>query len=302
MKAYALFQEYIWLVNTINHHERLTLEEINEHWLRTDMSEGIPIARSTFNRHRDAILDMFGIIIDCDKKDGYRYFIYNREVLDEESIQNWMLSTLSVNIVLSESKSISNRIILEPIPSCGENLIKFISAMKQSHRVKVVYKRYRSEDISTMLIEPYLVKLFNKRWYTLVKFPEENSPLFILSFDRILSIEVTDEKYKYDTNFDTANWFSNSYGIVRDGEVPIETVVIRAYGYEANYLRDLPFHHSQQEIATEKGYSDFEMRLSPTADFWTPLLSRGSAIKVLQPKWLADKIKNLHLEAITLYD
>ena len=27
------------------------------------MSEGLPIARSTFNRHRDAILDMFGIII-----------------------------------------------------------------------------------------------------------------------------------------------------------------------------------------------------------------------------------------------
>ena len=38
---------------------------------------------------------MFGIIIDCEKKGGYRYYIGNAEVLTEETIQNWMLSTLS---------------------------------------------------------------------------------------------------------------------------------------------------------------------------------------------------------------
>ena len=54
------------------------------------MSEGVSIARSTFNRHRDAIQDMFGVIIECDKKDVFRYYIYNSEVLEEESIQNWM--------------------------------------------------------------------------------------------------------------------------------------------------------------------------------------------------------------------
>ena len=77
MKSYALFQQYIWLVDTIHRAGRLTLEEINRRWLGTEMSEGIPIARSTFNRHRDAILDMVGVIIDCDKKDGFRYYIEN---------------------------------------------------------------------------------------------------------------------------------------------------------------------------------------------------------------------------------
>ncbi len=41
MKSYALFQEYIWLVETIHKAGRLTLEEINQRWLRTEMSEGI---------------------------------------------------------------------------------------------------------------------------------------------------------------------------------------------------------------------------------------------------------------------
>lgn len=302
MKAYALFQEYIWLVNTIYRFGRLTLEEINRRWLDTELSEGVPIARSTFNRHRDAILDMFGIIIDCDKRDGFRYFIDNEDVLEEDSIQNWMLSTLSVNSVLSESKGVHDRILLERIPSDGENLHKFIEAMKRGVRVLVNYRRYGGLGYgSPMKLDPFFVRLFNKRWYALVKFPEPTGLLFTLAFDRIISLDVTDEKFDYPKDFDPATWFRDSYGIVRDPEVPVETVVIRAFGKEANYLRDLPLHHSQKEVETTDAYSDFSLTLSPTADFFSPLLSRGAAIKVLSPQWLADEIKRLHQAAAELY-
>lgn len=302
MKAYALFQEYIWLVNTIHRFGRLTLEEINQHWLGTELSEGVPIARSTFNRHRDAILDMFGIIIECDKKDGFRYYIFNEEVLDEDTIQNWMLSTLSVNSILSESKAVQKRILLESIPSDGDNLHLFIDAMKRGVRVKVDYKRYGADtSTSVWRLDPYFVKLFNKRWYALVKFPDPNSNLFTLAFDRILALEVTDEKYEYDKDFDPAGWFKESYGIVRDPDIPVLRVVIRAYGREVPYMRDLPFHHSQKEIATTEEYSDFEMMLRPTADFFSPLLSRGPAIKVLEPESLAKDIREMHQAAANLY-
>ena len=38
MKSYALFKEYIWLVNTINFAGKITLEDINRKWVETDMS------------------------------------------------------------------------------------------------------------------------------------------------------------------------------------------------------------------------------------------------------------------------
>ena len=303
MKAYALFQEYIWLVNTIHRFGRLTLEEINQRWLETDLSEGLPIARSTFNRHRDAILDMFGIIIECDKKDGFRYFIFNEEVLEEDTIQNWMLSTLSVNSILSESKAVQKRILLESIPSDGDNLHKFIDAMKRGVRVQVDYRRYGSDAAkSEWKLDPYFVKLFNKRWYALVKFSDPKSNLFTLAFDRIVSLEVTDEKYEYDKDFDPAGWFRDCYGIVRDPEIPVTKVVIRAFGREVNYLRDLPFHHSQTEISTTEEYSDFELTLRPTADFFSPLLSRGPLVRVMEPLWLAEEIKKMHMDAANLYE
>lgn len=303
MKTYDLFKEYLWLVDTLHRRGRLKLAEINELWLRTEMSEGVPMARSTFNRHRDAILDMFGIVIECDRKDGFQYYIYNEEVLEEDSIQNWMLSTLSVNSLLAESKGVHERILLERIPSDGENLHKFIDAMKRGVRVMVNYRRYGTEPSkNSMKLDPYFVKFFNKRWYAIVKFPEPTGNLFTLGFDRIISLEVTDEKYKYDKEFDPAGWFRDCYGIVRDPNVPVERVVIRAFGMEANYLRDLPLHPTQKEIASTDEYTDFDMLLRPSMDFNAPLLSRGAAIKVLEPKWLADEIKASHQAALKQYE
>ena len=80
MKPYVLFQQYIWLVNIIHRHKKLTFEEINHYWQATELSEGMPMFRSTVNRHRDAILFMFGIIIDCDNKDRHRYFRDSLEI------------------------------------------------------------------------------------------------------------------------------------------------------------------------------------------------------------------------------
>ena len=301
MRPATLFREFIWLINTIRQHQRLTFEEINLHWVKTDMSGGLPMARSTFNRHRDAILDMFGIIIDCDKKDDYRYHIGNAEVLTEETIQNWMLSTLSVNNILADSLGMHERILLECIPSDGEHLHRFIEAMKQSVRIIIRYRRYGAEDCSLMLLEPYLVKLFNKRWYALVRHPEDGG-LFTLAFDRIVSLELTDTPFEYDTDFNPSAWFRDCYGIVNDHHVPIEQVIIRAYGREPHYLRDLPLHHSQRELYSTPEHTDFELTLRPTADFITPLLSRGAAIRVLSPQWLADAVKQAHLDAAARYE
>lgn len=300
MKSYAIFQEYIWLVNTIYNAGKISLEDINRKWLTTEMSEGLTIPRSTFNRHKDAIQDMFGIYIECDKKDGFKYYIGNAEVLEEDSIQNWMLSTLSVGAMLSESRSVHDRVLLESIPSSGENLQRFIEAMKAGVRIHVWYKRYSAEYETEMIVEPYCLKLFNRRWYGLVKYQNRNS-CFVLSFDRIRNLQLTGEKFQLMEDFVAAEWFKDCYGIVRDQDVELQKVVIRAFGQEVFYLRDLPLHPSQREIQTTDKWSDFEIQIRPSFDFYGPVLARGPLLKVLEPQWLADQIREQHQAAADLY-
>lgn len=299
MNTYTKFKEYIWLVNTIYQARSITLAEINEKWLQTEMSEGIPLSRTTFHRHRIAIEEIFGLYIDCDRKNDNKYFIGNDNVLQDDSVQNWMLSTLSVSNLLGESMSLSDRILLENIPSGGEKLKQVIKAMKESKRISITYRRYGGHATRTFDLEPYCVKLFGQRWYLLGRFADRGMAIF--SFDRILEIKMSNEKFKVDEDFDAANYFSDCFGVMLDENSKPEKVLIRAYGYEPYYLRDLPLHHSQREIQSTEGYCDFELRLKITSDFKSKLLSRGEWIEILEPKALAKEIVEWHQKAIERY-
>lgn len=122
MKPARIFQQYIWLVNKLSQYKRLSLEELNNLWLKDEVIGGSPLNRNSFIRHKDAILNMFGIIIECDREHGYKYYIANPEVLKDDAIERWMLSTLTVNTALSDSSSLSDRILLEDVPA-GEQYL-----------------------------------------------------------------------------------------------------------------------------------------------------------------------------------
>lgn len=288
MKTPTLFKEYIWLVNTIRRAGSISLSEINEKWISTEMSGGVPFARTTFNRHKDAIEDIFGIFIDCDRKSGYKYFIGNEEVLREDSVQNWMLSTLSVNNMISESLSLQDRILLENIPSDGVHLHKVIDAMKQGCLVELQYKRYSSVEAKVSVVAPYCIKLFRRRWYLLARYG--GGGFAILSFDRVGKVDLLKEHFEVEKDFDAANFFQECFGVVIGDGSQAERVVLRAYGKEKFYLRDLPLHHSQKEIHDTDEYVDFEYHLRPTDDFKAQILSRGEWLTVVSPQWLADDI------------
>lgn len=308
MKAQDKFKAYIWLVNTIHRAKRITLAEINDRWLNTDMSEGMDIPRSTFARHKIAIEDMFGIIIGCDKQNGYTYFIENDYVLGEDTVQNWLLSTLSVNNIISESLSLQSRILLQPVPSEGDYLKMVIEAMKKGLRIAVAYRKYGTDKPNDLDFEPYCIKLFKQRWYILGHFHRDATPekpesdyFGIFSLDRVLDMKLTDIKFQVDPDFDAQTYFDECYGVLVNDDTQPEHIKIRAYGYERFYMRDLPVHKSQREIGRGENFSDFELFIRPTPDFSAHLLSRGSMVKVLSPQWLADEIRNLHLEAAQQY-
>lgn len=299
MTTYTKFKEYIWLVNTIYHAKAITFAEINERWLKTDMSEGVEMARTTFYRHKCAIEDIFGIYIDCDKKHGNKYYIGNENVLREDSVQNWMLSTLSVGNMVEESQSLHNRILLEHVPSGGEQLQQIIKAMKDCRQLRITYHRYSASSSKEYTIDPYCIKLFRQRWYLLGLL--HNEFLSTFSLDRMEHIEQLDSKFKVHDDFDAVAYFRDSYGMLTDDSMAVERIVLRAYAYEPYYLRDLPLHHSQREIATTEEYTDFELHLKPTSDFKAHLLSRGQWLEVLEPHSLADEIVEWHRNAIERY-
>lgn len=304
MKIPTLFKEYIWLIETIHQAGKITFAEINEKWRKREESGGVEFARTTFNRHRDAILEMFGVIIDCDRKDGYRYFIYNKEVLSDDSVANWLFSTLSVGNMLDENVGVQDRILIESVPSGDVHLKQIIKSMRENRRIMITYRRYGAASANSFSVAPYCVKLFKRRWYVLARIdrPTYNrTTMAVFALDRIENVELLKEYFKMDPNFDAQEYFGECFGIVvGDGTMP-ERIVLRAYGLEPYYLHDLPLHHTQREVNVTEEYTDFEFYMRPTSDFKAHLMSSGERLKVIEPKWLAKEMQNWLQAAIDRY-
>lgn len=310
MKIPTLFKEYIWLIETISQAGRITFAELSRKWSEREESGGVTLSRTTFNRHRDAILDMFGVIIECDIKNGYSYYIYNKEVLSDDSVANWLFSTLSVGNMLDENVGLQERILLESIPSGGIHLRRIIKAMRQGRKIMMTYQKYSAATAKTYQAAPYCVKLFKRRWYVLTKVdrPTEDgasekaeASMSVFSLDRILDVQLLQDKFTLDADFDAESYFSESFGIMVDSNIKPERIVLRAYGMERFYLKDLPLHPSQRELNTTDEYTDFEIRLRPTSDFKAHILSRGEWLQVISPEWLAADIRNWLQAAIQKY-
>ena len=71
-----------------------------------------------------------------------------------------------------------------------------------------------------------------------------------------------------------------------------ETTLVRLKltAFQANYIRDLPLHESQQEIVRNDEYSIFELRIRPTYDFYQEVLRMGTQVEVLEPNYMREEI------------
>ncbi len=285
MKPARIFQQYIWIVNTLRQYKKLSLEQLNELWMNDDVIGGDPLNRKSFLRHKDAILNMFGIIIECDLEHGYKYFISNPEVINDDTIEGWMLSTLTVSTVLSDSISLRNRILLENVPAGEEYLQTIILALKTNRRLTITYQRFGCESYEKT-VSPYALKLFHQRWYILT-FTGRHMATYAL--DRMLSVVISDETFEMPEGFSPETYFAEYYGVTTDG-TPMAHVVIRAYGNMPNYLRTLPLHASQKEIGHTDTYTDFSYDIRPSVDFVLELMSHSGDLEVLEPLELRQKI------------
>lgn len=288
MRNTDTFRQYIWLVDTIRMSRKIELKRIQELWIEDGLNDRKPLSRTTFHRLKIAIEDMFGIRIECDNQ--HQYFISNPETLKDNSTQNWMLQTLTINNVLIDSLSIKDRLVLEETPEGLEYLQTIIKAIKNNHVLFMTHRSFDKTESQTHHIKPYCLKAFLQRWYLLGK-TTQNDELRIFALDRITDLEITKQTFQMDPNFNANSFFKNYFGVFIGKEHP-ERVVLRAYGNMAKFLRTLPKHPSQKEVATTDTYADFEYFLVPSClDFRQAILKEGSELEVIEPESLRNEIK-----------
>lgn len=297
----SLILKYIWVVKTIHRAGRITLKELNEKWrANVDLSRGEDLPRQTFDRWKSGILDLFGILIDCEQRGGYHYYIANPKELSEGKLRTWLLNTYGTAETLSSNLSIHDRILTENIPSSQDHLSTVLEAMKSNNMLHITFKAFTMKEPKRFLVEPYCVKMSAQRWYMLARNTEHKN-LRLYSLDRIEAVEISNTRFVLPDDFNAKDYFAEFFGIVLDESVPLQTIILRADKYHQNYMRTLPLHPTQREIFACDDYADFELSLRPTYDFYMKLMSFGNMIKVLEPKTLQEEICKWLENTIEMY-
>ena len=295
-RGQSLISKYVWVIETIYRNGNISFKELNERWLRDDISRGVEIPKRTFDNWRYVIWDMFGISIANENRGEYRYYIENEEDISKNGLRSWLYNTFCVSNALANSQSIKERIILEYVPSGQEYLEAIIDAMKENRVLNITYHSYWKDEENNFDVQPYCVKLFRQRWYMVARstysYYYEKGPR-IYSLDRIRSLHTTDETFELPKDWNAEKYFDSCFGIIADQRTEPQDVMLKVSAGQANYIRDLKLHESQEEIEKNEEYSIFTYHLRPSYDFIQELLWNGADIEVLEPQSLRQEIANI---------
>lgn len=288
-----LFNRYVWLCDLIYRKEKLTYNDINREWIKSSLNytkKELPL--KTFQNHRIAIQEMFDLNIECNRKDGYYYYIENIDDLKTTDIREMLINTFSINNLIQSAKRLKKQILFEKIPGGNKYLINIIEAIRDCQELSFVYKTFDETHNKNISIHPYGLKVFKQRWYLVGNNIQEND-IRIYSLDRVVSISKNEKYFSLPHTFNIKKYFNDSYGIFRNDSTSVGIIKLRAYGVKAAYLKALPLHHSQRIDYVEKDFTIFEYRVKPTYDFRQEILSHGDEIEVIYPEEFRREISNI---------
>ncbi|MCI6447405.1 MAG: WYL domain-containing protein [Prevotella sp.] len=304
---------YSWLIGLLDR-KHLTFEEIADEWKEARANQDNDVLdKRTFHRYRDNIQSQFGISVECNKSDGYRYYL-KRDPVDDDDVTEWMLSSMRL-ASLGDMLKYHNKVMLDTPPYNTEYLDDILAAIDKHYLLKFKYVSGFGAE-SDIVLQPAFVRYFKQRWYVVgVKVKSEerrvkNSSAEVdgeadlnaatdgkklvrcLPFDRISFLKLICEKHplsaKMKKFLTPENYYEDCFGIYRIENVPVEKIRIRAFYPEYNYIEEVPLHESQQKVKESKDgmFREYTLTVRPSRDFLQELLWHGRNIIVLKPESL----------------
>ena len=316
---------YSWLIGLLDR-KHLTFEEIANEWRDANANQDEDeLDKRTFHRYRENIQSQFGITVECNKSDGYRYYL-KRDPVENDDVTEWMLSSLRL-ASLGDMLKFHNKVMLDTPPYNTEYLDDILAAIDKQYLLKFKYVSGFGAE-SDIVLQPAFVRYFKQRWYVIGVKSEErrvkkqrsvsegkaNSSVEVdgdadlnadvdekklvrcLPFDRISFLKLICEKHPLSAKMKKflipENYYEDCFGIYRMEDVPVEKIRIRAFYPEYNYIEEVPLHESQQKVKESKDgmYREYTLTVRPSRDFLQELLWHGRNIIVLKPESLRQEM------------
>lgn len=258
----------------------------------------IGFSKRTLQRDINEIRNVFGIDIEYSKSQK-GYFISQNE--NENMNFQRMMEAFDMFNSLNLAQNLTPFIHLEKRrPQGTENLYGLLHAIKNRLQIKFTYQKFWEEELSQRLVEPYALKEFKNRWYIMAKDSKDNN-IKSFALDRLTNLEITNLNYQYPDNYSIEQSYRYCFGIISPNDEEPQDIILSFDPFQGKYIKTLPLHDTQQVLVDNDEEMKIKLKLCLTHDLVMELLSFGDNMKVIEPKSLADQIKQAHEKAFRQY-
>ncbi|MBL0315885.1 MAG: WYL domain-containing protein [Flavobacteriales bacterium] len=166
--------------------------------------------------------------------------------------------------------------------------------------IELQYQSYKAQEPSTFVVYPYMLKEYRNRWFLLAATAKMNVATFAL--DRIHATKALEKVPYKKSPIDIHTFYDEMVGVTRSvNERPVE-VVFWVTKEHAPYILTKPIHHTQKILKTEEDGLVISLRVIHNLELERELIGFGAHIKVLGPRRLKSRIKQVLKETIARYE
>ena len=297
MSQFKSVERLSFILSYVNDHHYPSKEAIMAHLEKRDL---FPTER-TFQRDLKTLRDMCfievkynrmhnGYFINEESKPDFDNWMHVFELFNTARIINDTLVKSSANLEYIDFDRTTMR--MDP-----EILKGLLLAVIDRNIVKFTHHSFWTEKSRSMAIMPHLLKQYQNRWYVYGCFP--NGEFRSFGIDRITDLEVLSESFKPKMKR-PKEMFDNIIGLVYEAE-KVEEVILSYDPFQGNYIKTQPIHSSQKILVDDDIEFRISIRVIPNYELEEQIMKQGERVKVMEPKWLKEVVKERLSKALEQY-
>jgi predicted DNA-binding transcriptional regulator YafY len=278
---------HLKIISFLRQRKKAPFDEIQAYLNRCgqDTGDDLYMEKRTFFRDIHEIESIYGIEIVCDRKNESHYSIKEDNPIDKYAIESF--ETFSA---LNSGKDLTGSILFETrTPKGIENLSPLIYAIRNKFETVFSYKKFYEIEPQIRTVYPLGLKESANFWY-LIAFCTLRKDIRTFALDRISEIDVTNERFNYESPNLMQDMFHDCFGVVRRENGSIAEEIILSFSpFRGNYIKNFPLHASQIILIDNEKELRIRLHLHITRDFVSELLKYVGELRIVSPESLIQR-------------
>ena len=299
MSYRSAIKRYINVIDLLHANQFPSSEKI----LNVLSNNGIKTSERTLQRDFAALKDEFGIEVTYNKfKEGY--FIDSEKSTNQKTFIRILEILNTAEIIadtIKDNKESLNYLSLDTSANLKgiDNLKYILKAIKDSKVISFKHQSFNNKTARITYLKPYGLKEYLNRWYV-VGVVQGLNEVRTYGIDRIEELSITEKKFNPDKKLNPLANFDNIIGVTYLLN-PITDVILSFSPGQGKYIKTLPMHDSQKIIIDNEQELRISIRVSPNYELIQRILMFNQYVKVLEPQFLVDELKERLKESLKNY-